>query len=538
MFNKEVCKTIFVFYFALVAILITGCQGQVLYNQTQANIADTVERADAARCKSNAAKGRIPALVVNQGDYVDHTPIDISKEPTWLKNHIIIRGDELPFAYYTRQIVNGGGRYVLTQYQVGLDPTIRISMNYSGTVKGALDLLASKAGYVYSVNCNNVYWQAFVTKTFDVAFMPGSSDYMMGKSQGASGVTQSAGGQSVSAILDDSAASQYSNLKGTLSVWRDLDVAIKQLMSPDGKVMVSESTTTVTVRDRPTNIDLISKFIDNYNHNLSKQVLVKVQVLEITLSSDYVFGINWNVVQRSFGNGNYILNANFGTPVSITTLGTNTSIAEFGLMKGADPSSTNLSTGVGALINALTQQGKVSVVTEPRVVCLNNQVSTLRIVNQRGYLASVQNTTTSGGASSTAGNTITSQLTPGTVVTGFTLYMLPKIMDNKVYLQANADISVLNAIESISSATGAVPVATSTTPGSIIQVPNVTQKQFNQRSVIASGDTLILSGFRQVSNTANAMQLFDSQALGGKGAMQSNIETVVLITPIILHGCA
>jgi hypothetical protein len=64
----------------------------------------------------------------------------------------------------------------------------------------------------------------------------------------------------------------------------------------------------------------------------------------------------------------------------------------------------------------------------------------------------------------------------------------------------------------------------------------LTQKQFNQRSVIGSGDTLILAGFREVKNESGAMQLFNSQALGGKGAKQQIIETIVLITPIILHG--
>ena len=69
-------------------------------------------------------------------------------------------------------------------------------------------------------------------------------------------------------------------------------------------------------------------------------------------------------------------------------------------------------------------------------------------------------------------------------------------------------------------------------------MPVVTQQQFNQRSVIGTNETLILSGYRQVSNQTGAMQLLDSQALGGKAASQTNQETVVLISPIILHGYA
>lgn len=531
---SNICKKIILLSITVLSLLLAGCGSQRVYNQSENNVSNVVEHVNDARTRSNSYGKPDPALVVNQGIYVDKTPISLAREPNWLKNHIIIRGEELPFSFYARTIVNGGGNFVLTRYQVGLDPSTKISMNYSGTVRGALDLLASKAGYIYSVKDCNVYWQAFITRTFDVAFMPGASDYMMGKASGggslASGGSQ---GTTTNAMIDDTAQQQYSSLKGSLSVWKDLQSSIQQLLSPDGKVMVSESTTTVTVRDRPSNVDLIGKFISNLNHNLSKQVLVKVQVLDVALSSDYNFGINWNIVQRFIGGGgtNLILNANQGVPVSITQLGANLGGVSTAGIQQTNP---NASTGYNALIQALTQQGKVSTVTEPRVVCLNNQVSAVRIVNQEGYLAAVQNTTVSG--TTVGASTVTSQITPGTLITGLTLYILPKIIGSKIIMQVNADLSVKNSITPISSQTGGTPPASGGAAGSVIQVPNVTQKQFNQRSMIGSGDTLILAGFRQVSNTANATQVLDLQALGGRGAQQVNIETVILITPVILRG--
>jgi hypothetical protein len=159
-------------------------------------------------------------------------------------------------------------------------------------------------------------------------------------------------------------------------------------------------------------------------------------------------------------------------------------------------------------------------VSEPRVVCLNNQVSVIRIVSQQGYVASVQNTTLAAGGTAPT-STVTSQVTPGIVITGLTLYILPKILKDHVYLQVNADMSTNNGFTTFSGSGG-------------VQLPNITEKHFNQRSKIRSGDTLILSGFRQVRNTANANQFLNSQALGGKGSIQSNVETIVLITPIIL----
>lgn len=532
-------KRIFWLCFTVLMTLLTGCDS-AMYNQTVANTADVTQRTTEARHKSNADAKAPPALVVNQGLYVDKTPISLVKQPMWLKNHIIIRGDQLPFSYYSRTIAAGGGRRILTRYQEGLTQDVKVSMNFSGTVKEALDALSARTGYAYSVSGGNIYWQAFITKTFDIAFMPGSSDYLMGKAGSTSGGGTSSGGggaagASVTGIIDDSAAAQYSNLKGTLSVWKDLEASIKQLMSPNGRVVVSQTTTTVTVRDKPSNIALISQFIRNLNKSLSRQVLIKIQVLDIALDSAYNYGINWAIIQSAFNHSNYQLLSNNGTPISINSLGSSLSSAltSVGIQQLPNPTGVTR-TGFTVLVDALKQQGKLSVVTEPRVLCQNNQVSSIRIIKQQGYLASIQTTTLSG--SSTGGASITSQITPGSLVTGVTLYVLPKIMGDKVYLQVNADLSSSGGFDVINSSTGGDPGTSPPAGSSSIQVPKVQQKQFNQRSIIKSGNTLILSGFRQVTNVAGAKQMFDSQALGGMAAGQVTLETIVLITPIILHG--
>ena len=357
--------------------------------------------------------------------------------------------------------------------------------------------------------------------------MPGGTDYLMGKSAGGGASAQpaaSSGGQVQSSITSDSTESEYSNISGKLSVWQDLETTIKQLLSPEGKVTVSLATTTITVHDRPTNVELVSQFVNNLNNHMSKQVLVKVQVLEVDLENDYNFGINWALVTKAFHNSKFVINGNYGTPVTITPFSSQPSGQQYP-QGGSQIENTGIIPGYTILFNALNQQGKTSIVTEPRVVCLNNQVSVIRIVQQTGYVASVQNTSV-GGTSSTlsaAQNTVTSQVTPGTLITGLTLYILPKIMNNSIFLQVNADLSTNTGFSTFGNSNQ-------------IQLPNVNEKHFNQRSMIHSGDTLIISGFRQVTRPANANQFLESQALGGKRSTQQNAEIIVLITPFILNG--
>jgi len=515
---------------------LNGCfMSPPLYNQTTGNVADVTTRLNDTRNKVDNEYGKIkPPLVVNEGLYVDRTPISLAKDPAWLRNHVVIRGDQLPFSYYSRTITDNLARTVLAHYQVGLDQSIIVSMNYSGPLKGALDLLAAKSGYVYTINGKTIYWQAYITKTFDIAFMPGTADYTLGDSSSTSGGGSGGSGGGLSGL------SSNSSLKGSISLWKDLTDTIKELLSPDGKVLVSQSTTTVTVRDRPMNVALVARYIEKMNKNLAKQVLVKIQILQVSLNSAFQYGIDWQVIKRGFMGSNFVLNANYGTPVSIAPLSatsaftrSNFSVPVLGSSGGlpevaALNSDPNHITGVNVLVTALEQQGRVSVVSEPRVVCLNNQVSVVNIVNKQGYAASVSSTALAGG-SGAGGSSVTSSITPATIVTGLILYILPKIMNDKVFLQVNADLSNLVALTSFESGAGG------SSPASI-QTPQTTEEEFNQRSVISSGDTMILSGFRQIQNQTGAMQLFGAQALGGKGAQQINTEMVVLITPIIING--
>ena len=509
--------------------VLAACHSPV-YNQTEGNVADAKLKIAAERQKSDASVKKTPPLLVKQGPYVDTTPVSLKRKPAWLQNKIVIRGDQLPFSYYSRTVADGAGVTILTKYQEGLDPSTRITMNYTGTVEGALNLIATKSGYVYNINNNSIYWEAYVTKTFDIAFMPGGTDYMMGnRSGGSSSSSSSSGSQGSGNVqqfnVSDSSQDEYSSLSGKLSLWSDLDTTIKQLLSPAGKVTVSQATTSVTVRDTPTNVELVRQYIANLNSKLSRQVLVKVQVLEVNLQNSYDFGINWNMIAKAFHNSPFIVNGNYGTPVSITAFSSQSSATQayplFGTQgNGQTPSYT-------ILFNALNQQGKTSVVTEPRVVCLNNQVSVIKITQTQGYVASIQNTSTGAGGTSTAAqNTVTSQVTPGSVTTGLTLYILPKILNNEIYMQVNADLSTNQGFGEFGPTSAQV------------QLPNISVKHFNQRSKIRSGDTLILSGFRQVANQANANQFLESQALGGKGSQERNSETIVLITPYVLNGSA
>ncbi|MBI5447478.1 MAG: secretin N-terminal domain-containing protein [Gammaproteobacteria bacterium] len=463
------------------------------------------------------------AVINNCGLYVDTTPISLKPPPAWLSQHIEIKGRMLPLDFYMRDLLKGTNGLVLYQ-EPGLKDTL-LSFNFKGTIKDALDYIAAQTNFAYDIHGRTVSWSRFMIKTFDISFMPGSTNYLLGQqqggsgSQGASGGGSSGGGNSSSSTNmvitgATSVTNQYSNITGKLSVWDDIKNTLKTLLSPEGKATISESTTSITIQDRPGSVHAIEKYLNQLNKELSRQVLIKIQVIDFTSHKGFDYGVDWNLIAGSLG-----VQGITSTPVAISGFdNTNSPAVSWVLLPAAA-----VSAGEGgppqptkAFLNALNEQGKTTLVTQPSMVTLNNQVAEVYINTQTGYLAEVTTTVTgTSGTSQTA-------LTPGIVNSGFIFDVLPKIQGDKVYLQITGNISTPPSFTK------------ATSGGQTISTPTIDEKRINQRTLVPSGGTLVLTGYRQISSSTAKNSFAGTGILGGVGASQTSAEGILLITPTIL----
>lgn len=518
-----------------VVSLLTACNPPPQYNAISAKV--NQDRSKINRVEDQQYNPPAP-VVTETGAYVDITPVSLIGPPAWLNQSVAFSGSRLPFSFYSAEITGNTGALVYYDESVAKDT--QLSMDYRGTVQGALDELAAKMHYIYDVDykSNTITWSAFKTQIFDVSFMPGTTDYVLGQDSGTSTGGLTGGSSTADYVGLDSDDNQYSKLSGSLSLWTDMEDTIKNLMSTEGKVNVSQSTTSVTVRDHPQNINAISNYLDKLNTELSKQVRVQVQVLEVKLNDDFSYGINWGLIYNYGQNGSKTINLN--APLATNAATVSGSINPLTLTYAVDKTTGGRFRGSSTFIQALEQQGKVRIVTQPSVVTLNNQVARLAITDQQSYVAEIS-TTQSDQSTQTS-------VTPGVVTDGFTLYVLPKIRDDNVYLQITSSLANLQGITTINTATGKVvdPTTPSTPTDSssggsssnsatIIQIPTLSSRNFNQRSRIKSGETLILAGFKQLNSQTQKSKFLWRDELGASGGTTENVELIVLITPTVLH---
>lgn len=388
--------------------------------------------------------------------------------------------------------------------QAMLPPVI----SYNGRLAGLLDIMAAKFGMFWEPEGDGIRFFKTKSRSFRLSALPGDSSMtsIIGTQ------TSGAGGATNSGSSSSSNTEQRSGIKfDDLSVWRAVEDSIKAMVSPDGRVVVTPATGTVTVDDTPPSLERVAKFIDDQNAALTRQVVLNVRILSVEMNDSDSYGVNWDAIYQYIGRGvDIALNSASSLPSGLSALSFNV------------VNTNSKWDGTRAMLEALSKQGKVSQITSASIVTINNQPAPIQIGRQRSYLASSTTTIGTGGA----GNTTT--LTPGVVTTGFAMSVLPHILDSgRLMLQYSGDISAL------------VDITTVASGGSSIQTPEIDTRNFLQRVLMNNGETLVLTGFEQVGMNGGKQGVGNANniALGGSIKTSNNKSVlVVLIQPVMKMG--
>lgn len=395
----------------------------------------------------------------------------------------------------------------------------KVTISYSGPVTGLLDVAAARWGATWDFRDGRVFVYRLVTKSFVIHAVPGNatSTAQIGASSSTSTGTSSSSGTSTSGSSSGSSATQQqTQTQANLSVWSGVEEAVKSMLTRDGKVAISPATGTLTVSDIPDTLVRVEEYVKKQNEALARQVLVNVQVYTVRLSDEDQYGIDWSAVYKS-------LSGNFGWSLAnLTSLVTDSAASNLKLQvldtAGANGAQIGAWKGSNAVIKAISTQGTVSTVTTATVHTLNNQPVPLQRVSQTAYLQSSSST-------QAANVGVTTALTPGTVVTGFSMNVLPHILEGgRVLLQFSVDLSKLERLATVTSA------------GSSIQTPEVSSMSFLQRVALRSGQTLVLTGFENANTAMEREGVGQPQnwLLGGGVSGQKNRDIVVmLLTPVV-----
>lgn len=375
---------------------------------------------------------------------------------------------------------------------------------WQGALDGFLDNITTRLGLSWRVESGRVAIFWLDTRTYPVMFMDSKAGF---GSKTVSGTTTSgSSGGSGGGISGDANTSQTTEIAIKSDLYADVGATIKSMLTPNvGRMHLSAGVLTVT--DTPRVLGEIGRYMDERNKELNRQVVLNVQVYSVETKNQDQLGIDWNAVFTSGSVG--------------LSLGNAFTAAEAAALSGGVSILDGKGKGTEALIRALSEQANISVVTNASSLTTNMNSVPIQVALQQDYISEVSTE-----ATANVGSTTTS--TKSTITTGFNMTVLPFLMPNSPQMQLQFSINMSDD-----------PTMRTVKQGdnSQIELMKTRLKTFTQRVNIKSGQTLVLSGYEQMNNTASYQGVGSSRFYGlggGRNGEKNNTQLVILITPVIL----
>ena len=266
----------------------------------------------------------------------------------------------------------------------------------------------------------------------------------------------------------------------------------------------------IVVKDFPDILLQVAEFIEAVEGSVQRQVFIQAKIIEVTLNDDYKLGIDWKQVSP------FSIGKTAGSLVANTTI-TGAAAANFTY----GPSATAFS----LILDALSEQGEVSVLSSPKIATLNNQRAVIKVGTEDIFFIPETTAATTTSAASV-------EYIPSTITIGIVLDVVPQINPNgEIMMSINTSITEQSGER--------------TSPDGINIVPILDVRESNNVVLAQHGQTIVIGGLMKTKKEVddNSVPVFGSLPLVGRffhweqeNTLKS--ELVIMLTPQIMAGRA
>ena len=331
--------------------------------------------------------------------------------------------------------------------------------------------------------------------------------------------------------------------------WPSLEESLRALIGKEGgrTVVVNAESGLVAVRATPRELRDVAQYLHKVQQIATQEVIIEAKIVEVQLSSAFQAGINWAAIatkgnqtysgfqtgpQQGFptpglGTNNLQLLNQPSVPVTvgpgnpITSTVTNT-------LGGAFAFAVNTS-NFGAYIEALSTQGKATVLSSPEVSTLNNQKAVIKAGDDEYFVTGVTANTLVGTVGSQTANL---DLAP--FFSGVALDVTPQLSDDgQILLHIHPTVSNVTP-----------KILNVTANGNANSLPLAYSEVREADSVVkaSDGQLIVIGGLMQVNKTSQDYRvpgLGDIPLVGNLFRSQQKTTTrselVILLRPILVE---
>lgn len=282
-----------------------------------------------------------------------------------------------------------------------------------------------------------------------------------------------------------------------------------------GTYSLDPHTGTIIVTTSPAIMERIEKFLAQVKENISRQVHIDVQILEVTLNNDQQLGVDWNgfpgllqvfrmprlreviraqMEDQATGGGGGGGPSTTGATGIVSPLPTSPFTAsplgalQMGLLF-APRHDLGIQYTINNVISFLRTQGQVRAVSRPQITTLNNQPAVISVGVNDFYVTFEQQTVAAAGGG-IATSQVTSRVNP--LFIGVTLHITPQISPQGEIL--------LKVVPAVNQRVGEKLVPTGIPSAPTQSIPLLETRQTSTVVRLKDGQTLLISGLIQESD--------------------------------------
>jgi MSHA biogenesis protein MshL len=332
--------------------------------------------------------------------------------------------------------------------------------------------------------------------------------------------------------------------------WPELEASLRALIGTDGgrTVVVNAESGIVAVRATPRELRNVHEYLAKIEQIATQQVIIEAKIVEVQLSDAFQAGINWAAIAKN-GNSTYSafqtgpqqgfpapgLGGNnlslLNQPSSPVTVGPGNPITSTvsNTLGGAFALAVNTGS-FASYVEALSTQGKTTVLSSPRVSTLNNQKAVIKAGDDEYFVTGVTSNVI--GIGTTGSQTSNLDLAP--FFSGVALDVTPQLSESgQIILHIHPTVSNVTA-----------KILSVTANGQASSLPLAYSEVREADSVVkaSSGQLIVIGGLMQVTRSTQDYRvpgLGDIPVLGNLFRSQQKIkqrsELVILLRPIVIE---
>lgn len=150
--------------------------------------------------------------------------------------------------------------------------------------------------------------------------------------------------------------------------WKEIETMVNALKSDEGIFSINFLTGVIYLQDQTANLNAIQNYLQKVVPILTRQVKITARIYEVTLSDDNALGIDWSFTSQK----------NIGTLDQGSSFSTATDYTD-GYKPNVLTANLGFVESFNVMINALSEQGDLRSVSQPRIITMHNQPAIVKV---------------------------------------------------------------------------------------------------------------------------------------------------------------